>query len=435
MGSIQIPIDAITSRFGDRFNSLRSQSLGSRFANLRPISEFLDFKRISKPANFGEAQSRVNYNLSYFSSNYAAIFVLLSVYSLLTNPMLLFVIFLVSGGLWGIGKLGGRDLDLGFARFNTSQLYTGLLLVAVPLGFWASPIATFLWLIGATAGSRIGGEISRRSAMKHDGGQGPFDGADYDMFEDTNRTVAYAVQLAMKDNEDWLVERALERIRRAHSEGHKNVTFSIRELEALERRRLQAEPDSTGSQPVKGPGSNISIPPTPPYPSDTNIYGTWAKTTSASVSPQSSTTLRSPLQPPFPSSASPSLVFHAPPAIPSSLPDDYQQMPLHQTAQPREPRHFLHNPIDPQRGSSTRLGMRSYTSARPHALHGSSDLAVLAAKSVASRDSESDESSPRKRSPASSGDEIPMVEVIEHKVPSSPTRAIGRGSRQRLSRP
>ncbi|KAL4975762.1 prenylated rab acceptor PRA1 [Aspergillus desertorum] len=150
MSSIQIPIDAITSRFGDRFSSLRSQSLGSRFANLRPLSEFLDFKRISKPANFGEAQSRVNYNLSYFSSNYAAIFVLLSIYSLLTNPMLLFVIFLVSGGLWGIGKLGGRDLDLGFARFNTSQLYTGLLLVAVPLGFWASPIATFLWLIGAT---------------------------------------------------------------------------------------------------------------------------------------------------------------------------------------------------------------------------------------------------------------------------------------------
>lgn len=150
MSPIQLPIDAITSRFGDRFNSLRSQSMGTRFANLRPISEFLDVKRVSKPANFGEAQSRVNYNLSYFSSNYAAIFVMLSIYSLLTNPILLFVIFLVSGGLWGIGKLEGRDLDLGFARFNTSQLYTGLLLVAVPLGFWASPFSTVLWLIGAT---------------------------------------------------------------------------------------------------------------------------------------------------------------------------------------------------------------------------------------------------------------------------------------------
>ncbi|KAL4996835.1 hypothetical protein BDV10DRAFT_101915 [Aspergillus recurvatus] len=286
------------------------------------------------------------------------------------------------------------------------------------------------------AGLRGGGDILRSSVMEHDSGQGSFDGADYDMYEDTNRTVAYAVQLAMKDNEDWLVERALERIRRAHSEGHKNVTFSNRELEALERRRLQAEPDSAESQRIKGPGTNISVASPPPYSSDTSNYGTLARTTSASVSPQSSTTtLRSPLQPPFPSSASRPLVFHAPPAIPASLPDDYQQISPHQTAQPREPRPFLHDPVDPQRGSSIRLGMRPYTSARPHASHGSSDLAALAAKSVINRDSESDVSSPRKRSPASTGDEIPMVEVIEHKVPSSPTRVIGRGSRQRVSRP
>ncbi|CAI7639094.1 unnamed protein product [Penicillium pancosmium] len=139
--AITIPIDAITSRFGDRFNNIRSQSLSTRFANLRPVSEFLDIKRISKPANFGEVQSRVNYNLSYFSSNYAVVFVMLSIYSLLTNATLL---------LYGIDKLGGRDLDLGFRRFNTSQLYTALLCIAVPLGLWASPIATGLWLIGAT---------------------------------------------------------------------------------------------------------------------------------------------------------------------------------------------------------------------------------------------------------------------------------------------
>ncbi|KAJ9198802.1 hypothetical protein DTO166G4_6203 [Paecilomyces variotii] len=150
MAPLQIPLDAITSRFTDRFNSVRAQSISSRFANLKPISEFLDLKRLSKPANFGEVQSRVNYNLSYFSSNYAAVFLMLSIYSLLTNLMLLFVIILVTGGLYGIGKLGGRDLDLGFARFTTSQLYTGLLVVAVPMGILGSPFTTVLWLIGAT---------------------------------------------------------------------------------------------------------------------------------------------------------------------------------------------------------------------------------------------------------------------------------------------
>lgn len=150
MAPIQIPFDALTSRFSDRFNSVRAQSIDSRFANLRPISEFLDLKRLSKPANFAEVQSRVNYNLSYFSSNYAAIFVMLSIYSLLSNPLLLFVIVLVAGGLYGIGKLGGRDLDIGIFRATTSQLYTALLVIAVPLGIFASPISTMLWLIGAT---------------------------------------------------------------------------------------------------------------------------------------------------------------------------------------------------------------------------------------------------------------------------------------------
>lgn len=158
MARIQIPLDVITSRLnlGDRFAGVRSQSIASRFANLKPISEFLDFKRLSKPANFSEVQSRVNYNLGHFSSNYAVVFVMLSIYSLLTNWLLLFVIILVIGGMWGIGKLEGRDLDVGFLRATSSQLYTALLIVAVPLGIFASPISTVLWLIGASGVTILG---------------------------------------------------------------------------------------------------------------------------------------------------------------------------------------------------------------------------------------------------------------------------------------
>lgn len=158
MARISIPIDALTSRLGlsDRLNDARSQSIATRFANLKPMSEFCDFRRLSKPANFSETQSRINYNLGYFSSNYAVVFVMLSIYSLLTNMLLLFVILLVIGGMWGIGKLGGNDLDVGFAKASTSQLYTGLLCITVPLGIWASPITTVLWLIGASAVSILG---------------------------------------------------------------------------------------------------------------------------------------------------------------------------------------------------------------------------------------------------------------------------------------
>jgi hypothetical protein len=158
MARISIPLDALTSRLnlGERFSSVRSQSLAARFANLKPVSEFLDLKRLSKPANIADVQSRVNYNLSYFSSNYAVVFVMLSIYSLLTNLTLLFLIIFVVGGMWGIGKLGGADLDIGVVRATSSQLYSGLVCVSVPLFFFASPISTALWLIGATGVSILG---------------------------------------------------------------------------------------------------------------------------------------------------------------------------------------------------------------------------------------------------------------------------------------
>jgi hypothetical protein len=158
MARIQIPLDVLTSRLNlsDRFAGVRSQSLAARFANLKPISEFLDLKRLSKPANFSEVQSRVNYNLGHFSSNYAVVFAMLSIYSLLTHPLLLFVIVLLVGGMWGIGKLEGRDLDIGVLRATSSQLYTALLVIAVPLGIIASPISALFWLIGATGITILG---------------------------------------------------------------------------------------------------------------------------------------------------------------------------------------------------------------------------------------------------------------------------------------
>ncbi|KAJ9142178.1 PRA1 family protein [Pleurostoma richardsiae] len=152
MARIQIPLDALTSRLNlqERFSSVRSSSVANRFSNLRPVSEFLDVKRLSKPANFAEMQSRVNYNLSHFSSNYAVVFVMLCIYALLTNPWLLFDIIFVVAGMYLIGKLDGRDLEIGQQRISPSQLYTGLYVIAIPIGLISSPFTTILWLIGAS---------------------------------------------------------------------------------------------------------------------------------------------------------------------------------------------------------------------------------------------------------------------------------------------
>ncbi|KOS18679.1 Prenylated Rab acceptor 1 [Escovopsis weberi] len=158
MPSIQIPLDVLTSRLnlGERLQGLRSGSLSGRFANLRPLSEFFDVKLLSKPANFGEVQSRLNYNLGHFSSNYAVVFVMLSIYTLLTNFLLLFTIIFVMAGMFVIGRLDGRDLEIGTFRATTSQLWTGLLVVAIPLGLIASPFATLFRLIGISGATILG---------------------------------------------------------------------------------------------------------------------------------------------------------------------------------------------------------------------------------------------------------------------------------------
>ncbi|KAL8739419.1 MAG: hypothetical protein Q9190_007779 [Brigantiaea leucoxantha] len=289
MARIQIPLDALTSRLnlGSRFEGVRSQSLSTRFANLKPLSEFLDLKRLSKPANFGEAQGRVNYNLAYFSSNYVAVAIMLSIYSLLTNLTLLFDIVFVCLGLFGIRKLDGRDLELGFTRATTSQLYTGLFVIAVPLFIWANPISSALWLVGATGPKRKNKQERRFEEIDsdEDDGQGVvlddslasdalhFTGADltprdYYRFQsqhshssDSSESESELpgdgsgrnLQLALRDKEDVLVQKALERIRRAQMLGRPNVELTQREYDALERKSRQ---DRANQEDTSGAHSN-----------------------------------------------------------------------------------------------------------------------------------------------------------------------------------
>ncbi|CCC71208.1 hypothetical protein NCAS_0G03210 [Naumovozyma castellii] len=146
---------AQVSRFTNNFSveGIKSQfqSFQNKLSTLRTPQEFFNVKNISKPQNVSELQTRIGFNLKYYSSNYALIIGLLSLYTLLTNLLLLFVIALVFFGIVGINKLEGQDLVTPFGTLKTTQLYTALICVSVPLGFLASPISTMLWLIGASA--------------------------------------------------------------------------------------------------------------------------------------------------------------------------------------------------------------------------------------------------------------------------------------------
>lgn len=94
---------------------------------------------------------------------------------------------------------------------------------------------------GSRRNGRIGSKASVRELRLRSNGYDYeselSDGAEFDLDDDADSTVAYAVQLAMRDKEEMLVEKALERIRRAQMLGKKNVRLSQEELDALERRR------------------------------------------------------------------------------------------------------------------------------------------------------------------------------------------------------
>ena len=120
------------------------------------------------------------------------------------------------------------------------------------------------------------------------------DGMEYDLYDDTDRTVAYAVELALRDREDWLVERALERIRRAQGSGNNNVRLSMRELDALERRRMGGPGMGLGNGNGNGSGNSNGN-------GYSNGYGNSPKGNSPKgMSPRgmSTSTKRSPGQPP-----------------------------------------------------------------------------------------------------------------------------------------
>ena len=113
---------------------------------------------------------------------------------------------------------------------------------------------------GSRRNGRIGSKASARELRLRSNGYDYeselSDGAEFDLDDDADSTVAYAVQLAMRDKEEMLVEKALERIRRAQMLGKKNVRLSQEELDALERRRkgITNNKKATVTVPIGSPG-------------------------------------------------------------------------------------------------------------------------------------------------------------------------------------
>lgn len=279
----------------------------------------------------------------------------------------------------------------------------------------------------------------------------------------------------MKDKEDWLVEKALERIRRAQMLGQKNVRLSKRELEALERKRTHTggsrHPARTASA-VKaesnrhlanGHGGNIASPrggnttprkKTSPYSQGNGNegYGSWARASGVQTPPRShslrtpvpGTSPRSPRTTPYSDHLPPSPLARSPaslksPTLARPLPDDPHWVPQFQMSQPP---YIMHSPTDPRRGPPGRPGSASYMTGYPPPPFGDRlpNGARHSLKSYQTPSASASEDSPHEEDESESddsGDAVQMVDVVERRVPTgTPTRtATQHGSRQRSNNP
>lgn len=313
-----------------------------------------------------------------------------------------------------------------------------------------------------------------------DDGESVVDGGDYDLYDHEDSTVAYAVQLAMRDKEDQLVEKALERIRRAQMLGKKNVRLSQRELDALERRRLQTDnprearrPPPTGSASNTRPSSRRKSgglperapgPPAGPYapfaygadagwhpgggaagrPTSSSSANRPRTPTMQSLRPQQS---NSPLRPGYPAFAERLPPNGRPqsmqPMHPRPLPDDPQWAPSYYN--PMQMSSFAEPaPYQAQLPGDLRVGPQSHLNypggmsalpVQPRPSIPSVSVPPLRTRPVPSAsESESESSEEESSEDSSEEDEVQIVSVVERPGPTGLQRRKVAGGRPRPRR-
>ena len=298
------------------------------------------------------------------------------------------------------------------------------------------------------------------------------DGGDFDLYDHEDSTVAYAVQLAMRDKEDQLVDKALERIRRAQMLGQKNVRLSKRELDALERKRQQMDGPSGSRRPKQAtnPASAVSRPSSrrsaapeqhpgsyPAFAPDTNGWtrGTGASrpSSSSSARPRTPTThsLRpqqsnSPLRPTYssytpdrfasngrPQSLQQSPIYQRP------LPDDPQWAPSYYNQMQMTP--YGEAPYQSQLPTDLRVGPQSrmsYPSGSPYQAYQSSQDTRPQGTQPRGEKAESESELSSEEESESSDGEVQIIKVQERPAPPTVRRravsGASRGARKRTNR-
>jgi len=136
-----------TSRVKEIFTTWKNENLNLK--SMRTWGGFCDKTKLSLP-KVTEIHIRLKSNLMYFQTNYIAVFALLLLYSIITNPWFLIVVGLC-GGLWLYIFHYRAEPILVRGREVTSREKTIGLSVVTGLLFYIAGITnSIFWLLGAS---------------------------------------------------------------------------------------------------------------------------------------------------------------------------------------------------------------------------------------------------------------------------------------------
>ncbi|KAJ3521628.1 hypothetical protein NM688_g8992 [Phlebia brevispora] len=133
-------------RVADTLKSFRE----TRLSALRPLNEFFDIHRLSRPADMNQATSRITYNARYFSGNYGVIVASLAVYALLTNPILLIAMGFLVGASQQSTNSGPTRCRSASMSSHKSPCTPSSSSSASPYSGLSSPLTTIFWVVGAS---------------------------------------------------------------------------------------------------------------------------------------------------------------------------------------------------------------------------------------------------------------------------------------------
>jgi len=147
-GEIQnsLPIGEESDRKGNEFfNWIKKKRM-----KLKPWTEFVNTKTLSKPKDMGHAGRRIIKNLDTYQANYIIVCLFLSLYCIISSPMLLFAILISSAACYYISRRSGQKLTIAGREFSVAEQYGLVLTVSLPLFFFASAGSAVFWIIGAS---------------------------------------------------------------------------------------------------------------------------------------------------------------------------------------------------------------------------------------------------------------------------------------------